>query len=296
MDGKQIRQTFAYSFLALYILYGIFGIGMTGLLFSFSIGLIVTSFNQPLELIVAATILSGLVFKIVTERRRKEGFEARPIKGAKENVPLGSGQDATSISKRVEDMSGRKVFQPSGVLSSSYAECFADMNSSEQPSNAGSVTAKPAGENTPAPASSTPAATNAPTATSQMATNLPAPEMAATMPDPKSTEKPAVTQTPQAATPSTAQTSGFSDQSTAGMFKLGSIPADAVGGAHIDVGTTLMNALNSLKPDQVKAMTEDTRKLMETQKSLMGMLSTMKPMITDGKQLMETFTQMFGKQ
>jgi hypothetical protein len=80
------------------------------------------------------------------------------------------------------------------------------------------------------------------------------------------------------------------------MFKLGSIPSDAVGGAHIDVGTTLMNALNSLKPDQVKAMTDDTRKLMETQKSLMGMLTNMKPMIQDGKQLMETFTEMFGKQ
>jgi ubiquinone/menaquinone biosynthesis C-methylase UbiE len=51
-----------------------------------------------------------------------------------------------------------------------------------------------------------------------------------------------------------------------------------------------------LMPDQVKAMTEDTRKLMETQKSLMGMLTTMKPMITDGKQMMETFTEMFGKQ
>jgi hypothetical protein len=294
MDGKQIRQTFAYSFLALYILYAIFGIGMTGLLFSFAIGLIVTSFNQPIELIVAATILSGLVYKIATERRRKEGFEAKPIKGAKENPPLGSGQDATSITKRVENITQKNVFQPSGVLSSSYAECFADMNSSDQPNNAGSVTAKPAGEKTPAPASSTPAATNAPTASAQMASGLPAPEVAATLPDSKSTEKPEATQTPQPASPST--TSGFSDQSTAGMFKLGSIPADAVGGAHIDVGTTLMNALNSLKPDQVKAMTEDTRKLMETQKSLMGMLSTMKPMISDGKQLMETFTQMFGKQ
>jgi uncharacterized membrane protein (DUF106 family) len=78
------------------------------------------------------------------------------------------------------------------------------------------------------------------------------------------------------------------------MFKLGQIPADVKGGAHIDVGTTLMNALNSLKPDQIKQMTEDSRKLMETQKSLMGMLGTMKPMVQDGKQLIETFHEMFG--
>ena len=96
MDGKQVRQTFAYGFLALYILYGIFGIGMTGLLFSFAVGLIVTSMDQPLELIVASTILSGLIYKVIADRRRKEGFEseARPLKGAKEAPPLGDGQSA----------------------------------------------------------------------------------------------------------------------------------------------------------------------------------------------------------
>jgi hypothetical protein len=293
MDGKMFRQKIVYSFLALYILYGIFGIGMTGLLFSFAIGLIITSFNQPLELIVAGTILSGLMFKIITDIRRKEGFEGRPIKGAKENVPLGSGEDPSFITKRIEEITQKNVFQPSGVLSSSYAECFADMNSSEQPSNAGSATAKPAGEKTPAPSSSTPAATNAPTVSGQLASGLPAPEVTSSLPDPKNNEKPVSTETPQQTASSIA---GFSDKTTDGMFKLGSIPADAVGGAHIDIGTTLMNALNSLKPDQVKAMTDDTRKLMETQKSLMGMLTTMKPLITDGKQMMETFTQMFGKQ
>jgi hypothetical protein len=92
----------------------------------------------------------------------------------------------------------------------------------------------------------------------------------------------------QAAPKEEKKADGFSDPLTTGMFKLGSIPADAVGGSHIDVGTTLMNALNALKPDQVKAMTDDTRKLMETQKSLMGMLTTMKPMMSEGKQMMET--------
>ena len=91
------------------------------------------------------------------------------------------------------------------------------------------------------------------------------------------------------------KTSGFTDQTTNGMFKLGEIPSDVASGAHIDVGTTMMNALNALKPDQVKQMTDDTRKLLETQKSLMGMLSSMKPMLQDGKALMGTFNDMFGK-
>lgn len=88
----------------------------------------------------------------------------------------------------------------------------------------------------------------------------------------------------------------FTDSAQDGLFKLGEIPTEKKGGPHIDQGTTLMNAISSLKPDQIKAMTDDTRKLLDTQKNLMGMLNTMKPMLNDGKQLMDTFQQMFGPQ
>ena len=77
-------------------------------------------------------------------------------------------------------------------------------------------------------------------------------------------------------------------------FKLGEIPSQVKNGPHIDAGSTLMQAIKNLNPDQINAMTKDTQQLIETQKSLMGMLGTMKPMLNDGKQLMETFEQMFG--
>jgi hypothetical protein len=281
MDSKTIRQNFSYGFLGIYAFYGLFGIGMTGLLFSFAIGLIALGFGLPIEWIAAITILSGLLWKILKERRN-EGFEG---------APLGTGQSATAITKKIEQITQKKMFQPSGVLSSNFAEGFADVNSSEQPQNAGSATAKPAGEKAPPPSDSTAAPVNAPTTSVQMAAAVPSSNAAAAaLPSPTATEPPKPTQEPEP----TVSKDGFSDKATDGMFKLGSIPADVVGGAHIDVGTTLMNALNSLKPDQVKAMTDDTRKLLETQKSLMGMLGTMKPMIQDGKQLMDTFTEMFG--
>ena len=79
-------------------------------------------------------------------------------------------------------------------------------------------------------------------------------------------------------------------------FKLGEIPSQVKNGPHIDASSTLMKAINSLNPDQINAMTNDTKQLIETQKSLMGMLGTMKPMMNDGKELMETFQEMFGKQ
>ena len=41
-------------------------------------------------------------------------------------------------------------------------------------------------------------------------------------------------------------------------------------------------------------MTEDTRQLIDTQKNLMGMLGQMKPVLADGKQLLDTFSKMFG--
>jgi hypothetical protein len=63
---------------------------------------------------------------------------------------------------------------------------------------------------------------------------------------------------------------------------------------HLDAGTTFMNAYKSLKPDQIAAMTKDTQELMETQKQLMSTLNTLKPLISDGKQMMDMFQSYFG--
>jgi hypothetical protein len=78
-------------------------------------------------------------------------------------------------------------------------------------------------------------------------------------------------------------------------FKEVALPSEEKEGFYIDQGTTVMNALNALKPDQITAMSQDTQKLIDTQKSLMTMLSSMKPMLNDGKQMMDTFQQMFGQ-
>jgi hypothetical protein len=41
-------------------------------------------------------------------------------------------------------------------------------------------------------------------------------------------------------------------------------------------------------------MTTDTKQLLETQKSLMNMLTQMRPVLADGKELLQTFSGMFG--
>jgi hypothetical protein len=87
--------------------------------------------------------------------------------------------------------------------------------------------------------------------------------------------------------------------SRAEMFKLGKkykIPSESDDSEfHLDAGTTFMNAYKSLKPDQIASMTKDTQELMQTQKQLMSTLATLKPLITDGKEMMDMFTGYFGK-
>jgi len=64
---------------------------------------------------------------------------------------------------------------------------------------------------------------------------------------------------------------------------------------HLDAGTTFLNAYKSLKPDQIASMSKDTQELMQTQKQLMGTLATLKPLINDGKEMMNMFSSYFGK-
>jgi hypothetical protein len=272
--ATSVRTTVIYGILALYLVYSIGAIGITGILFSAAFGLVVNGLGYPDEIALAAIILSGMAYKFYLTRRL-EGFSAevnrKPYENSGKNgVPVGTGENLTEISQRVQELGKRHVFEPTGVLSSDSTEGFEDVTATvpipgTPPENKDKAPS--------APSTSTPAAANGPTVSSTLAKDLPA--------------------TNENAAKATA---GFVDRATDGMFKLGQLPPDVAGGAHIDVGTTLMNALNGLKPDQVKQMTEDTRKLLETQKSLMGMLSTMKPMLNDGKQLMETFGEMFGKQ
>ena len=78
------------------------------------------------------------------------------------------------------------------------------------------------------------------------------------------------------------------------LFKLGQMPSEHNDGPKLDAGKTIMKAMNALDPNTISAMTTDTKKLLETQKGLMGMLQQMRPVLADGKELLQTFSGMFG--
>lgn len=237
MKSNSTTQTVAYVALALFGLYALMAIGMTGFMFSVALGLVVFSAVDSVEIATAIVIITGLVFKY---------FFGPVTKSVVASTTEGFSTDSLqTIAGRVKSI--KKTF-PIATYSSSFVEGFADADSVTK--------GKAEGEQ-------------------------------------KSTDASAANSKPADAKPAAAE-KFEAQQQPDGLFKLGEIPTEAKGGAHIDQGTTLMNAISSLKPEQIQAMTEDTRKLLDTQKNLMGMLSTMKPMLNDGKQLMETFQQMFG--
>jgi len=246
--------------LALYAVYGIFAIPFVYFMLSLAVGLIVYSTSDSIEYTVVAVLLTGVLTVLISQARRPEGF----VDGG------------AMISKRVESIRRPQAKAPIGVYASGFVEGFSDLSDNPVPTEK-----KPE-----APTAAAPAA--APTASIVASTVAAA--TAATAPSTSAT-------TSSSSQPAAVTKSGFKDAnspSTEGLFKLGSIPQDTKGGFHIDQGTTVLNALNALQPDQVKRMSEDTQKLIDTQKSLMMMLGTMKPMLSDGKQLIDTFQTMFG--
>ncbi len=245
--------------LALYAVYGIFAIPFVYFMLSLAVGLIVYSTSDSIEYTVVAILLTGVLTVLISQSRRPEGF----VDGG------------AMISKRVESIRRPQAKAPIGVYASGFVEGFSDLSDNPVPTE--KKPEAPAAAASSAPTASTVASTVA------AATAASAPSTSATT---SSTSQPAAV-----------TKSGFKDAnspSTDGLFKLGSIPQDTKGGFHIDQGTTVLNALNALQPDQVKRMSEDTQKLIDTQKSLMMMLGTMKPMLSDGKQLIDTFQTMFG--
>jgi hypothetical protein len=78
------------------------------------------------------------------------------------------------------------------------------------------------------------------------------------------------------------------------LFKVGKMPSENTDGPKLDSGSTLLKAMESFKPEQINAMTGDTKQLLDTQKALMGMLQQMRPVLADGKELLQTFSGMFG--
>ncbi len=237
-------------------------IPFTRFLVSLAVGGIAFGYTDSYEIATIALLLMNFLFPLFGGPMgvKTEGFVA---------------VNPQEVSKRIQAIQHGSFNEPQGV-GSKMSEGFADAATTT------ATAAPPSTTNTqPVTATSTPAPTETAAA--------PAPAPSTTTPPTPAPTAISAQGVPPANQPATA---GFQDNGS--LFKLGQIPTDQKGGFHIDAGTTVMNALNNLKPDQIKQMTMDTKQLIDTQKSLMGMLQTFQPMMQEGKQMMSSFQQMFS--
>ena len=279
MKVTKTSISFAWLMLAFYALYAVFGIGFNGLLFSIAVGLITFSMNDNMMIVAAATIVAGILWRTVISPRVMDAF-------VDVIVSKGSDGKAAFPESRVAEIVKRVIGMESGVegVGSAFAEGFADAGALDQPRpDAGSAAAEK--KDTVSTGSSKPAGTGDATVSKEMAASAPNSDAAGAIKD------------AAAATDKAVETAN-KDLPKIGMQK-GAVPDDKKGAAggdnfYVDAPSTLMKAIEGLKGSQIEAMTSDTRALLETQKSLMGMLQTMKPLLSDSQEMMSTFQGMFG--
>lgn len=268
MKSTPLTQGIAMLVLVIYVLYSFFVLPFAGFLLSMAVGLVSYGGLESFEMSVSLMIITGVMYSLIAKSSERDAT-ARLTTTRPRVEPF---NDINTIAKRVQSI--QKQQQPSGIFASSFVEGFANAAADPEDPNGSGSTIVSTGTGGPASTSETGGAG------SDMDGPMPPPSI--TTSGPKEEEEDEI--------------SGFTGtQNKKGEFKLGVLPEETKGGYHIDQGTTVMNALNALKPDQIKAMSADTQKLIDTQKSLMSMLSTMKPMLQDGQQMMNNFQEMFGK-
>ena len=268
--------------------------GVAGLLLSVAIGLIAAAFLDSVEYLTAVVILTGLAYSMYAKRSqivvvsKKEGFK----------VGEGEGTGPEIVARVVAFDPPKPPRRVSPVLSAG-CEGFEDISTGTMD------TPPPTSEGSSTPAST--ASVTKPKRTDQDAAEVvaagatPANSVAMTgvqpVADPSAATN-AGTPAGSAGLASAAMTppavAGFQGQKNTGLFKLGEMPSEQKGGPFVDVASTMNKAVSSLNTDQMAAMTAESKSLMETQRNLMTMLQSMKPVLNDGRQLLDTFSGIFG--
>jgi hypothetical protein len=257
MNFNQTTQYISLALLCVTALYvSVYG-GITGLLFCSSIGLLMAAFVDQLELVAVASVLFALFYLVFLKPYLKQ---LEPFANPNNEIVGRVGDMSAKYHQKSHSLMDHKL-EPAGVYNPSI-EGFQDT--------------APGASSDGAPSNSSSAST------------------AQTKNQVDEDEVKAVT---------SAVTGNKSDKevedeerksATGTLFKTGQMPSENMGGPKLDAGKTIMKAMESFDSNTIGAMTDDTKKLLETQKSLMGMLSQMRPVLADGKELLQTFSGMFG--
>ena len=256
MNFNQTTYFISVALLCITALYTLVYSGITGLLFCSAIGLIVAAFvNQP-ELIAAAVIIFSLFYMFYLKRYLNN---LEPFSNQSDEIVSRVGNMSSKFYPSKQDLSNSRK-EPFGVYDPAI-EGFQDVSPDASKEGASSSSSS--------------------ASTSQTTNQVPSEQVKAVTSalEGKSDEEMEKEETKSA---------------TGTLFKTGQMPSENTGGPKLDAGKTIMKAMESFDSNTIGSMTDDTKKLLETQKSLMGMLTQMRPVLADGKELLQTFSGMFG--
>lgn len=268
MKSTNITRYVAIGVLVLFALFS--GVGSTGLLLCAAIGLILFGVVESLEITAAVVVLVGLAYRwywtssvktvaTTVTQKSQEGFE--------------SSSGATNVVSRLQRIKDAQKGNPVGVFSSSFVEGFADKKAATSGSAEGETS---------------------PGSDSHSASSKPAPDADANDEEDGAPPAPKKVKSKKVKGSSGGPSESFSDSGAEGLFRLGELPTESKSGPHIDQGTTLLNALNSLDPGQINSLNKDSQDLLQTQQNLNNLLNTMKPLLQSAGPLLQNFNQMFG--
>jgi len=259
MKFNQLTYHISCVILVITALYTLVYAGLTGVLLTSAVTLLAAAFIDEFEVVTAIAIVFALFYTMYLKRylQRLEPFtDAEILKRVK-----GMEQQYHPQQQNIN----METSQPAGCYNPSI-EGFESVSKSEP-------------EGKPSASTSAPAKTDSAVSTSK------ANEVA------KAVE---AYETTQKATSSPDIPKEEFKSATGGLFKLGEMPSEHKDGPHLDAGKTIMQAMSQFDPKTISSMTDDTKKLLETQKGLMSMLNQMRPVLADGRELLQTFSGMFG--
>ena len=288
-----LSYTLAVLALIIYIFFITSSIGVSGLLLSFAIGMIAAAFIEPLELVVALVIVAGILLTVASKQLFIQQILSAKTEGFDSGSPgMGTGK---SISDRVVSLEEGTYRLPANRprVKAVYSEIgfgYAPVQSTEgfQDVPQDDDEEGEEADSTPAPKSE---AANTNKLVDKDAADVVA-AAATAKPDTESTVPGGGIQPSAASSAAAPAADGFTN--SASLFQLGKLPSESALGPHVDIASTMNNALSALQPEQMAAMTAESNSLVETQRNLMNMLQTMRPVLQDGRQLLDTFSGIFG--
>jgi len=267
MKFDDITKNISVGVLGLWAVYILLIRGVVGILISASIGLLIASFEKRIEIIAAGTVILSFVILQAMKTFRVLEFYT-------------NGGTGSEIAKRLAKIDGMGAVR-------------AEMPDFSQgaPANITKPISVEGFEDVSAP-SSKPAPTKTGTPVNQISKDLQEQVNQALAAAGLNGNKVSKNEKPAEPKP---VVQPFQSESS-GLFKLGEIPTESRDGPMIDAGSTFMKAISALDPSQIKSMSEDTAKMVDAQKNLIGLLNTMKPIIQDGSKLLTTFSGILGKE